>query len=186
MTTSKGQRTVIFDAAALDHALDSMALSLAARIHGAKQVTLVGVLRRGAPLADRLCSLLRTQLPRAHIQRLDLSIQRYSDDLTLLHPQTLLTEPPEHSSLDLAESTVVIVDDVLYHGFSLFKAVQYLLSKGAQTIHTALLVDRVCASLPVHADVCGLKLEIAAGDIIECHVPPYEESFQVVLVQPYA
>lgn len=186
MATPNGQRTVIYDSAALDQALDAMAMSLVGRLHGARQVTLVGVLRRGAPLADRLAGLLRAHFPRLQIQRLDLSITRYSDDLTLLHPQTQLIEAPEHSELDLAGRTVVIVDDVLYCGFSLFKAVQYLLGKGAGSIHTALLVDRVCATLPVHADVCGLKLEIAPGDIIECHVPPYEERFQIVLVQPNA
>lgn len=184
MGTPNEQRTVIYDSAALDQVLDAMAMSLVGRLHGVKQLTLVGVLRRGAPLADRLAGLLRMHLPRTQIYRLDLSIQRYSDDLTLLHPQTQLTEAAEHSDLDLSERTVVVVDDVLYGGFSLFKAVEYLLSKGARSVHTALLVDRVCATLPIHADVCGLKLEIAPSDIIECHVPPYEACFQIVLLQP--
>jgi pyrimidine operon attenuation protein/uracil phosphoribosyltransferase len=64
--------------------------------------------------------------------------------------------------------------------------VQYLVSKGVQTLHTAVLVDRHCAELPVHADVCGLTLQIAPGQVVECRVPPFEPAFQVVLVNPAA
>lgn len=184
MGMSEEQRTTLYDASALERVLNAMAVAIAARLHGVERVCLVGVLRRGAPLADRLHERLRHLLPGVDIERLDLSIKRYADDLTLLHPQTQLTEPAGHAHIDLADRVVVVVDDVLYFGFSLFKAAQYLLAKGTKTLHTVVLVDRVCASLPIHADVSGLKLEVAPGHIVECQVPPYEPSFQIVLVQP--
>jgi pyrimidine operon attenuation protein/uracil phosphoribosyltransferase len=184
MASPQGQHTRLYDAPELEHILDDMAASLANRLHGAAKISLVGVLRRGAPLSDGLLARLRKLLPGADIERLDLSIKRYADDLTLLHPQTQLTEQPAHAGIDLTDRVVVVVDDVLYQGFSLNKAVQYLLTKGAKTILTAVLVDRVCATLPVHADVAGLKLQVAPGQIVECHVPPFEPSFQVVLVRP--
>lgn len=129
---------------------------------------------------------MRKYLSRSDLERIDLTIKRYADDLTLLHPQTQLTEQPEHAGIDLSGRVVVLVDDVLYGGFSLNKEVQYLLGKGVKTIITAVLVDRVCATLPIHADVAGLKLQEASGNIVECHVPPFEPLFQVVLVQPVA
>lgn len=129
---------------------------------------------------------MRKYLSRSDLERIDLTIKRYADDLTLLHPQTQLTEQPEHAGIDLSGRVVVLVDDVLYGGFSLNKEVQYLLGKGVKTIITAVLVDRVCATLPIHADVAGLKLQEAPGNIVECHVPPFEPLFQVVLVQPVA
>lgn len=184
MGMSEEQRTRLYDAAALERVLDVMAVAIAARLHGVERVCLVGVLRRGAPLADRLLERLRQHLPGLDIERLDLLIKRYADDLTLLHPQTQLTEQAGHASIDLSDRVVVVVDDVLYFGFSLFKAAQYLLTKGAKTLHTVVLVDRACASLPIHADVCGLTLEVAPGHIVECHVPPFEPTFQIVLVQP--
>jgi pyrimidine operon attenuation protein/uracil phosphoribosyltransferase len=184
MDTPDGQRTTLYDASGLDRVLNAMAAAIAAKLHGVERVALVGVLRRGAPLADRLHERLRQSLPGADIERLDLSIKRYADDLTLLHPQTQLTEQAEHAHIDLSDRVVVVVDDVLYFGFSLFKAAQYLIAKGAKTLHTVVLVDRACASLPIHADVCGLTLEVAPGHIVECHVPPFEPTFQLVLVQP--
>ena len=184
MQTSEDQRTTLYSAQALEPVLDAMAATLCARLHGVEGVTLVGVLRRGAPLADMLLPRLQSCLPTLSIERLDVSIKRYADDLTLLHPQTQLMEQAEQVQMDLSHRVVVIVDDVLYFGFSLFKAAQYLISKGAQTLHTVVLADRACASLPIHADVCGLTLEVAPGQIVECHVPPYEPTFQIVLVQP--
>lgn len=187
MTASEARQTPIYNRAELERVLDAMAAALAALLQGAGPVTLVGVRRRGAPLADELLARLQPLLPAgAALARLDLLIKRYADDLTLLHPQTQLTELAEQAGLDLAGRTVVVIDDVLYQGHSLNKAVQYLLAKGAGRIVSAVLVDRICARLPIHADVVGLRLQVAPGQIVECHVPPFEPSFQIVLVQPGA
>lgn len=37
--------------------------------------------------------------------------------------------------------------------------------------------------LPLHADVVGVRLEVAPGDIVECNVPPYEPTFRIELLQ---
>jgi pyrimidine operon attenuation protein/uracil phosphoribosyltransferase len=184
MASPEWQQTRLYDTAELERVLDAMAAALANRLFGVTGVTLVGVRRRGAPLADWLLTRLQQRLPGADIARLDLLIKRYADDLTLLHPQTQLTEEPGQAQIDLTGRVLVVVDDVLYQGFSLNKAVQYLLAKGGKTIVTVVLVDRVCATLPIHADVAGLKLQVAPGQVVECHVPPFESTFQIMLVQP--
>lgn len=184
MATPELRQTAIYDSAALGRVLDTMAVHLAALLQGGGPVTLVGVRRRGAPLADGLLARLRQGGVAGEVERLDLLIKRYADDLSLLHPETRLTESQEHAGLDLRGRTVVVIDDVLYQGHSLNKAVQYLLAKGAGRILTAVLVDRVCATLPIRADVAGLKLQVAPGQVVECHVPPFEPIFQIVLVQP--
>jgi pyrimidine operon attenuation protein / uracil phosphoribosyltransferase len=184
METPDGQNTTLYGAVELGRVLDAMSASLVAKLLGVQQVSLVGVRRRGAPLADMLHARLRQHLPKIDMDRIDLSIKRYSDDLKLLHPETLLTEQPEHAQIDLSGRVVVLVDDVLYRGFSMSKAIQYLLTKGVDTILTTVLVDRVCTTLPMRADVAGLRLEVAPSNIVECHVPPFEPLFQIVLVQP--
>lgn len=187
MADPAARQTPIYDGAQLARVLDTMAAQLAARLQGAEAVTLVGVRRRGVPLAQALQPRLQALRPAAPpTERLDLQIRRYADDLTLLHPQTELTESTGQAGLDLGGRTVVVVDDVLYFGHSLNKAVQYLLAKGAGRILTAVLVDRVCATLPIHADVTGIRLQVAPGQIVECHVPPFEPTLQIVLVQPAA
>lgn len=175
----------LFDANELDAVIDAMAHACAPLLAGRARVTVVGVLRRGVPLAQRLVERLARvdpSLPSPSL--LHLKIQRYADDLTLLHPQTLLTDDPAHAALDLAGHTVLVVDDVLYRGHSLLRAVQWLAARAPAEVRVAVLADRHVAQLPLRADVVGLHLSVAPGDVVECHVPPYEPDFSIVLVRP--
>ena len=112
--------------------------------------------------------------------RLDLALKRYADDLTLLHPETRLTEDPGLAAADLAGYTMLVVDDVLYTGHSLLKAVNYLVGKRPEQILVATLADRCVCRLPVHADVVGLRLQVAPGDVVDCHVPPLRNRVRVI------
>jgi pyrimidine operon attenuation protein/uracil phosphoribosyltransferase len=81
---------------------------------------------------------------------------------------------------------VLVVDDVMYRGHSLLRAVEYLASRQPAEIRTVVLVDRGVAKLPVRTDIVGVRLDVAPTDIIECNVPPYEEHFRIDLMQPQA
>jgi pyrimidine operon attenuation protein/uracil phosphoribosyltransferase len=181
---SRASRT-LYDATELDAVLDAMALACLPLVASRERVTVVGVLRRGVPLAQRLLErLARLRPARPAPALLHLKIQRYADDLTLLHPDTLLTEDPAHAALDLAGHTVLLVDDVLYRGHSLMRAVQWLSARRPAEVRVAVLADRHVAQLPVRADVVGLHLSMAPDDVVECHVPPYESDFSIVLARP--
>lgn len=179
-----GRRTCLYSTDQLDVIVDDMARRAAGLLTGRTRVAIVGILRRGAPLADRLHERLRDRWGLPDCLRLDLAIKRYADDLTLLHPDTRLTENPAHASLDLTGLTVLVVDDVMYHGHSMLRAVQYLAGKQPAELRTVVLVDRGVARLPVRTDIAGVRLDVAPTDIIECNVPPYEAAFKIDLLQP--
>jgi len=88
--------------------------------------------------------------------------------------ETQLTESPTFASLDLAGHTVLVVDDVMYRGHSMLRAVEYLACKQPEEIRTVVLVDRGASKLPVRTDIVGVRLDVAPSDVIECNVPPYE------------
>ena len=187
MTAPPGVRTCLYDAPQLGAVMDTMARQLASGLAGScTPVAVIGVLRRGAPLADRLTALMVQRHGLAIPLRLDLSVKRYADDLTLLYPETRLTEEPRHADLALAGHTLLVVDDVLYTGHSLLRVLEYLARWQPAQIRCAVLVDRGVARLPVHADVLGVRLDVAPSDIIECNVPPYEPTFKVDVLQPHA
>ena len=165
----------------LDAVIARMAREIACLMPDPAGLVVAGVLRRGAPLADRLCARLRELWKIEHIARIDLDIKRYADDLTLLFPQTRLRETQGGEEADLTGRTVLLVDDVLYHGHSLLRAVGWLAHRGASAIRTAVLVDRGCARLPLKADVAGLRLEVAPLQIVDVHVPPYEPVFEICI-----
>ncbi len=179
----QGRRTCLYTAKQLDAVLEGMTLQLAGLLINKPRVMIVGILRRGAPLAEILHRRLSLHFPALKISLMNLQIKRYSDDLKLLHPDTLLTENPEHADLDLSGITVVVVDDVMYRGHSMLRAVEYLAQKKADEIRTVVLVDRGVEKLPVRSDITGVRLDVAPPDIIECNVPPYESDFKIELLQ---
>jgi pyrimidine operon attenuation protein/uracil phosphoribosyltransferase len=178
-----GSRTCLYDADHMNAVMDSMARQASVLLHGCTRLAIIGILRRGAPLADKLTDLLVNEYALPKPLRLNLSVKRYADDLTLLYPETQLKEDQQIENLDLAGFTLLIVDDVLYTGHSLFKVVEYLIKKHPSQIRVACLADRKVNTIPIKADIVGVSLQIAPQDVVECHVPPYEPTFQIDLLQ---
>lgn len=174
--TPSGQRLRLYDSDELDCILQAMARQAAALLPPT-QAVLIGIQRRGEPLAQRLQRLLSCQTGLSELPLYPLKVKRYADDLKVLHAHPQLTENPLLGALDLAGNTLLIVDDVLFEGHSLLRTCAYLAQLGARRIYTAVLVDRHVCQQPVHADIVGVHLQVAAHDIVECNVPPYEAEF---------
>ena len=182
--TATGSRTCLYKTAQLEAVLDSMAWQAASFLTGEERIMIVGILRRGKPLAEMLHLRLLKQFNLVNMTLMNLQIKRYADDLTLLYPETLLTEDHQYDALDLTGTTVLVVDDVMYRGHSMLRAVEYLARKQAAEIRTVVLVDRGANKLPVRVDIAGVRLDVAPTDIIECSVPPYEAEFKIDLLKP--
>jgi len=179
-----GLRTCIYDTAQLAAVIDSMARQAAGLLGGCSRIAVIGILRRGAPLADRLTEALVRRYGLPQPLRIDLSVKRYADDLTLLFPETQLKDEERQAAIELSGYTLLVVDDVLYTGHSLLRVVEYLARRQPAEIRVAVLMDRGVARLPIRADVVGVRLDIAPSDIVECNVPPYEPEFRIELLQP--
>ena len=163
MTAPIMNRVCLYDTRQLDAILHRMARRAAGLFTGHADVMLVGIQRRGVPIAEMLRERLARDFGFAAIP---------------------LVENPAHAALDLAGRTVMVVDDVMYQGHSMLRAVEWLARKSPAEIRTVVLVDRDVARLPIRTDIVGARLDVAPGDIIECNVPPYEPTFRIDLCQP--
>lgn len=177
-------RLTLYTGTQLEPVLARMARAAAVLLRPHAHVCVIGMRRRGAPLADRLCALMTRDEGLRPPLRADLTVKRYADDLTLLHPQTLLAPGEALEALDLRGHALLLVDDVLYTGRTVLRVVEHLSHKEPAAIHVAVLADRGCTRVPVHADVAGLRLDVAPGDIVECHVPPFEPQWGIDVVKP--
>ncbi len=108
----------------------------------------------------------------------ELVLKRYADDLSVLHDQPELKEDPE---LQVDGKSVVVVDDVLYTGRTMWKAVNIVREMGATRVRTASLCSRGNNEVPVEGQFVGLHLDVCEENVIKVHVPPYEESTGIVL-----
>ena len=169
------------DAPRIERALSRMASEIVER-YGIEDLLLVGIRRRGVPLAERLAMTIGvlegTTPPLA-----TLDIQFYRDDLSLVGPQPVVTESPLPA--DLAEKRVVLVDDVLYTGRTVWAAVDYL-HKHAEPrrIQLAVLIDRGHRVLPIHADFIGQRVPTKAEEIIKVMLPEFDAAERAIIVVP--
>ena len=161
-------------AADVEVLLDEMASAMAPRI--SESTALVGVLRRGAPLANMLADRLeRLRGWRPEVG--ELKLKRYSDHLELLHEHPHLDEGS--LNIDVQARHLVLIDDVLYTGESLMRAAGFLRHAGATWLQVAVLASRCGRTMPIHAEYIGCTLDIRPDWVIHCAVPPYESSLGI-------
>ena len=111
-----GTRFLVYAPDQMQPVIDAMARQAAPLLAGHAKIAVIGILRRGAPLADRVVASLRKQFNLPQPLRLDLKVKRYADDLTLLNPQTQLTEQPGQEGIDEFEALVLQDEDADLRG----------------------------------------------------------------------
>mgnify|MGYP006296414219 CR=1 FL=1 len=153
---------------------------LSHRVYGAfdEAPVIIGIRRRGVPLAERLAAHLRENhrwTPTVG----EVTLKRYTDDLTLLHDRPKLTEDSLTACVDGAG--VLLVDDVLYTGRTLLRAAEFLLAAGADCAHSAVLCSRDQPEVPVAANFVGLRLDVGTANVVEVNLPPYEDRSAIIL-----
>ncbi len=129
---------------------------------------LIGIHRRGAPLAARLQRLLE-ELLGAPVPLGDLDIGFYRDDVSSRPAAPVVHE--SHIDFDVSGRTVVIVDDVLYTGRTARAAIEALFDYGRPArVQLAVLADRGHRELPIRPDYVGKNLPTSRSEHVHVRV----------------
>ena len=171
----------IMDEAQVLRTLARMTHEIIEKNGGADHLCLVGIRRRGIPLAYLLAENIKrftgTEVPVGFID-----ITLYRDDLT-----ETVDLPSSKNSLipcDLASSTVVIVDDVLYTGRTARAAIEAIFSHGRpRAIQLAVLIDRGHRELPIRPDFVGKNLPTSHNEVVAVLVDAIDGSTGVNLME---
>jgi pyrimidine operon attenuation protein/uracil phosphoribosyltransferase len=173
--------TPLLDADGIRRALTRIAHEILERNQGPQDVILVGLLRRGAPLARRLAGLIQ-QFENVDIPVGELDITMYRDDLDLrgTTPQMHRTSMPK----DVTEQRVVLVDDVLYTGRTVRAALDAIQDFGRpRVIQLAVLVDRGHRELPIRPDYVGKNVPTARQEEVAVSLDETDGRDEVLLVR---
>jgi len=168
----------VIDAEGVEALLDELAERIAP--HFGRNTALVGILRRGKPLATLLAERLSTRLD-TRIEVGELKLKRYSDQLDLLHDRPHIET--DVLDIDTEGRHLILVDDVLYTGETMFRAACNMRAAGASRIQTAFLCARPGLRMPLHADFVGARFDIRSDWVIHCAVPPYENHLGITLAR---
>ena len=178
MATSQ---TTALDARAFDRALKRMADEIVELNSGTDDLVIVGIQRRGVQLAERIVRVINDR-EGAQVPRGALDITLYRDDLQTVGPRPVVG--PTDLPMSIDGKRVVIVDDVLYTGRTVRAALDELADFGRPArIALAVLVDRGGRELPIHADVVGKRVEIAADEHVDVMVAELDGRDEVVVVR---
>lgn len=175
------EKAEIMDKDAIRRALVRIAHEIIEHNKGLQDIVLVGIHRRGVPMAVRLqkilCEIENTMVP---IGELDITL--YRDDLTLRSEQPLVG--PTNVPFDLDKKNVVLVDDVLFTGRTVRAALDGLMDMGRpEKIQLAVLVDRGHRELPVRADYVGKNVPTARKEVIDVRFTEVDGIDQVVIIE---
>jgi pyrimidine operon attenuation protein/uracil phosphoribosyltransferase len=148
---------------------------------GTQALALVGIQRRGVPLARRIADAIYDhEGARVPVGALDITF--YRDDLSLIAQQPVVkgTDLP----FDLNGMTIVLVDDVLYTGRTTRSAMDALIDFGRpRAIRLAVLIDRGHRELPIRADHVGKNVPTSKEEIVHVHVAEFDASDEVTIAR---
>lgn len=172
-------KNVIMDEMGMKRALTRIAHEIIERNKGVENVAVVGIRRRGGPLAQRLATRIE-EIEGVHIPVGILDITLYRDDLTTLASQPLVHRT--EVNFDINGLTIVLVDDVLYTGRTIRAALDALIDLGRpKSIQLAVLVDRGHRELPIKADFIGKNVPTSHLEEIAVWVKEIDSKDEVVI-----
>jgi len=174
------EKAQIMDAEGIRRGLVRIAHEIIERNKGTEGLVLIGVRRRGVPLAQRLAAFIEEiEGRRVPVGVLDITL--YRDDLTTRTEQPVVhrTEVP----VSVAGKTIVLVDDVLYTGRTVRAALDALMDLGRPAmIQVAVLIDRGHRELPIRADYVVKNVPTSKREVIECHLTEIDGGEDKVLI----
>jgi pyrimidine operon attenuation protein/uracil phosphoribosyltransferase len=158
------EKAEIVDADGLRRIVTRIAHEIVERNKGVEDLVLVGIRRRGVPLATRMAEKIKEFEGKAPFEG-SLDITLYRDDLSTVSHQPVVgsSEIP----VDITNKVIVLVDDVLYTGRTVRAAMDALIDFGRpRSIQLAVVIDRGHRELPIRADFVGKNVPTSSREVI--------------------
>jgi pyrimidine operon attenuation protein/uracil phosphoribosyltransferase len=150
---------------------------------GGQGVAVVGIHRRGAVLAARLRELV-AELVGEPVPLGDIDISFYRDDLARREPTAQPVVHASHVDFPVEDTTIVLVDDVLYTGRTVRAGIDALFDYGRpERVQLAVLADRGHRELPIRPDYVGKNLPTARGERVNVRVEEIDGVDEVVIAE---
>jgi pyrimidine operon attenuation protein / uracil phosphoribosyltransferase len=175
------EKSQLMSASEIDRTLVRLANEILERNNGLLGVVLVGIRRRGVPLAERLAQKMKEiEKSAPPVETLDITF--YRDDLSTVAQKPVVQEVP--STFTIEGKTAILVDDVLYTGRTTRAALEALLDHGRpQRVDLCVLIDRGHRELPIQANYVGRVIQTSDTEVIEVRLREVDNQEKVMLCE---
>ncbi len=169
----------LMDSDALKRCLIRISHQILERNGGTENLCLVGIKRRGVPIAEIIRDNIRTiEDKEVPVGTIDISFYRDDIEPTSYSPKISGADLP----FDINGKTIVLVDDVIYTGRTTRAAIDCLLKHGRPAyIRLAAVIDRGHRELPIRPDFVGKNIPTSREELISVRIPPVDDEFGVKL-----
>ena len=165
----------------IERTLVRLAHEIVERNNGAANIGLVGIKRRGVPLAQRIAKLIET-IERQPVDTGVLDISFYRDDLSTRDVRPVVEKG--EIGFDIEGRDIILMDDVLYTGRTIRAALDALFDHGRpKSVQLLVLIDRGHRELPIEARFIGRIVPTSRREIIEVKLREVDNDEQVILVE---
>jgi pyrimidine operon attenuation protein / uracil phosphoribosyltransferase len=184
LQTSLRQKAQLMSASDMDRSLIRLAYQIV-EDNGTDGLGLIGVRRRGVPLAERLSeaiSHIGGQIENIRVPVGTLDITFYRDDLSTVGPKPIVNE--SEIGFSIQDKNIVLVDDVLFSGRTIRAALDALFSQGRpRRVQLCVLIDRGHRELPIEAAFIGRTVQTTMNEVIEVKLKEIDGAEKVLLME---
>jgi pyrimidine operon attenuation protein / uracil phosphoribosyltransferase len=175
------QKAQLMSASEVERTLIRLAHEILEKNNGCEDLALVGIRRRGVPLAERLAKIVqRIEKQPVPVGTLDITL--YRDDLSTLDSKPVVQK--SDLGIPVAGKSVVLVDDVLYTGRTTRAAMDALFREGRpKRLQLCVLIDRGHRELPIEAAFVGRVVQTTENQIIEVKLREVDDAEKVLLME---
>jgi pyrimidine operon attenuation protein / uracil phosphoribosyltransferase len=181
------EKAKVMDRETIRRTLTRMAHEIVERNGGGSDLCLVGICRRGVPLAERLAGqIAEAEGVRIPVGTLD--VTGYRDDRSVRGSAGgggAVASTETQLPFPVADRRIILVDDVLYTGRTVRAALDALIDRGRPaSIQLAVLVDRGHRELPIRPDFVGKNIPTSSREIVTVRVAEVDGEDEVVIEEP--
>ena len=175
------EKSQLMTATEIDRTLQRLAHEIIEKSGGTANLVLIGVRRRGVPLANRIAKAMRG-IDGVDVPVGILDITLYRDDLSKIAAHAVLQASDIPFAVD--DKDLVLVDDVLYTGRTVRAAMNGLFDLGRpKRVRLCVLIDRGHRELPIEAAFIGRTVQTSDAEIIEVRLNEIDQEERVMVVE---
>ncbi len=171
----------LMSASEIERTLIRLAHEIVEKNNGGGNLGLVGIKRRGVPIAERLGTMI-SKIEKHPVDTGVLDISFYRDDLSTRDVRPVVV--PGAVGFDVNGRDIILIDDVLYTGRTIRAALDALFDHGRpKSVKLLVLIDRGHRELPIEATFVGRRVPTSSREIIEVKLHEIDAAEEVLLVE---